>query len=217
MSWWRTAFEKVEPGQKPTKAPDELQTWTTQTVYGLVCGSVYGGYRGLQIAKTSTPSPVPTTSARHRASVFFVQESILTGARIGLFVATFSAAALAIEHWRAKDDPANYAISGGITCGLFGGAVGGWYGVLPSAAFGTVVGGVGAVARASLKPILDGIEKEKNSEAHVELEIKESINKLIDRYETGLQKYPKLMRTADEESVKRENSSDALDNDRPQQ
>lgn len=190
MSWWKIAFEKVEPGQKPAEVPEEVRTWVTQTTYGLVCGSLFGGYKGLQMAKSSTPSPVPTNSAIHRATVFFVQESILTGARVGLFVATFSTLALATERWRNRDDVLNYGIAGGMTCGLFGGGMGGWHGALPSAAFGCVFGGLGAYVRASLKPLIDSFEDKKTDKEINESRIKQSISTLINRYETQLEHDP---------------------------
>lgn len=190
MSWWKIAFEKVEPGRKPVEVPEKVQTWVTQTTYGLVFGSLYGGYKGLQIAKTSTPSPVPTKSAIHRATVFFVQESILTSARIGLFVATFSALASTTEHLRNKDDPLNYGIAGGVTCGLFGGSVGGWYGAAPSAVFGCVFGGLGAYIRATLKPLVDAFEGKHVDKEIDESQIKQSIFTLIKRYETELEHHP---------------------------
>lgn len=191
MTWWPIAFDRVEPGQQPEKIPEGIRTWTIQTITAMTASSLYGGYRGLKIAKTSAPSPVPANNALHRASIFFVRESILTSAKVGLFVATFSSLALTIEHLRKTDDPANYAVAGGVTCGLFGGAIGGWFGFFPSAAFGTALGGASALAKSSLQKIVDDAVSQLPPDSVTRDDhVKQSIEALIDRYETQLQNHP---------------------------
>lgn len=112
---------------------------------------LFGGYRGLLQARTSTPSPIPTTSARHRLAVFFVRESILTGARVGLFASVFSAVSLAAHASYGDTTPGTFAAAGALTCGLFGGAAAGRVAVPAAAGFGAVTAGALGVAQASLE------------------------------------------------------------------
>lgn len=188
MSSWRRAFERVEPGQTPGEAPKELQIWSKQSVLGLLGGMLFGGYRGLLISRTDEPSPLPANSRLHRASMFFVRESIFTGARIGLFVSTFSALVLSAHHVRGVEHPTNVAVAGGITCGLFGGAIGGWFGALRSSAFGTIISGAAAYVQEALKQISKDVPDQDVSKLDdSEIRVKETINNLITRYESNLE------------------------------
>lgn len=138
---WKDAFKSVSPGEQPPPVPPSLRLWTSQTTYGILGGMLFGGYRGLvQARDPSHPSPTPTASSRHRATAFFVRESILTGARVGLFTATFSATALVAEGLTGHTGAVSYATAGAVTCGLFAGAVGGGTVVPAAAAFGGLVG-----------------------------------------------------------------------------
>lgn len=193
MTAWRKAFERVEPGQSPVEAPEELKTWSIQTAYGFLGGSLFGGYRGLLISRTSEASPLPANNQLHRASMFFVRESLFTGARIGLFVSTFSAFALALHNVRGQEHPANFAAAGGVTCGLFGGAIGGWYGVVQGVLFGGAISGAGALVQEAAKQAANA--SNVNGSKHLddpEEKVRQAICNLIERYERNLENRPTI-------------------------
>lgn len=192
-SGWKGAFNRVQLGEKPSPAPEGLRVWTQQTVYGLLGGSILGGIRGLQVAKTDAKAPVKTVNRVHRSAVFFVQESILTGARVGLFVSLFSALVLTGATVRKREDAVNYAVAGSLTCGLFGGSIGGWAGFIPAAMFGGAVSGGGGFLQqwlveqvADSLPDVELITEEKEREH----EITEAVNLLIEKYEEQLEEHP---------------------------
>lgn len=179
---WKDAFKRVNPGEQPPPPPPALRTWTTQTTYGLLGGMLFGGYNGLMQARDpSYSSPIPTASSRHRMAAFFVRESILTGARVGLFTATFSAAALAVEGLTGQMGTVSYGTAGAITCGLFAGSVGRGVVVPASAAFGGVLGGMAGFAKQTLSGMISEQEiqgedgKEKRSVTGVVKQIEETM------------------------------------------
>lgn len=162
---WKEAFKSVRPGEEPSPAPVWLQTWTSQTVYGTAGGMLYGGYCGLQQAKNlKIPSPIPTTSTQHRMQVFFVRESILTGARLGLFTATFSAAVLLAEKCLHRSAAENHAAAGATTCGLFAAAVARGILIPAAAGFGAIAGAVAGAGTDGLKLLAAGMDKEEEPE-----------------------------------------------------
>lgn len=184
------AFKRVEPGSEPAPPPESLQTWCTQTMYGVIGGMLYGGILGLRQSRdASIASPTVTNSVAHRATVFFVRESILTGSRIGLFASMFSAVALATRHARDREDAGNFAAAGALTCGLFSGGVAGWYGVPRGAAFGAAIGGMAGFAQGYLKEI---IEVEEGQEEEMEIEEDEggSVERVVNLYQTSLESHP---------------------------
>lgn len=194
---WEDALERVEPGQVPSEAPASLRTWTSQTLYGLLGGMLFGGYRGLQQARNRvTPSPIPTTSMQHRMAVFFVRESILTGARIGVFASVFSAAALAAEAATGAPHPATYATAGALTCGLFGGAAAGRVAIPAAAGFGAVTAGAAGIAHAGLQDALDRAigeqAQEEDPEVMIETQGQEqgSVATVVQHLEENLSAHP---------------------------
>lgn len=200
---WKNALQRVEPGQVPTEAPASLRTWTSQTLYGLLGGMLFGGYRGLQQARNrATPSPIPTNSLQHRMSVFFVRESILTGARIGVFVSVFSAAALVAEAVNGGPHPATYATAGALTCSLFGGAVAGRIAVPAAAGFGAVTAGAAGAAHAGLQDALDRAigeqEQEENAEVMIETQEQGSVAAVVQHVEDSLIAHPLHIRKQDD-------------------
>lgn len=179
---WKDAFKSVNPGEQPPPAPLSLHIWTSQTVYGILGGMLFGGYRGLiQARDPSVPSPTPAVSPNHRAVAFFVRESILTGTRVGLFAATFSATALAAEGLTGHTGAVSYATAGAVTCGLFAGAVGGGVVVPAAAAFGGLVGGVAGFATQTLSGLVakqgvgEGNDDGKRSVAKIVRQIEETM------------------------------------------
>lgn len=200
MSFLKRAFERVEPGQQPTSAPQELQTWTKQTMSGLFGGFVFGAYRGLLQSRTSAASPIPANSNAHRTAMFIVRDGIFTGARIGLFVSMFSALAIAAHqmHDDGKEQPADYATAGAVTCGLFGGAMNGWRAALPGVIFGSVVSGMAAYAQETLKDVAtdgDGMihgdgNGSVSEENETEKRVGETVDMLIARFDVSQQTHP---------------------------
>lgn len=186
--------------------------WSRQTAVGLLGGMFFGGYRGLLKSRTSEPSPIPANSVVHRAALFVVREGIFTGARIGLFVSLFSALSLTAHHVVGREHVANFAAAGAITCGLFGAAFAGpRRGLLPAVAFGGAVSGMAAFTQQMLQQKVGHMpEKETttatvvnangvNVEEYVNLDgdkmddeekVKDTIDRLIDRFESNLEKFP---------------------------
>lgn len=200
---WNEALQRVEPGQVPASAPLSLRTWTSQTFYGLCGGMLFGGYRGLQQARNpSIPSPTPAASAQHRMAAFFVRESILTGARVGVFVSIFSAAALTAEGVLGSSRPASYAAAGALTCGLFGGATAGWVAVPAAAAFGAFTSGAAGAAHVALedatKREIDCVEKPELAHSTEE----SPVTAVIHEIEENLQNHP--LRTAESNTSDRD-------------
>lgn len=190
------AFQRVEPGQAAPAPPKSLQTWTQQTMHGLLGGMLYGGYRGLRQSRNpSIPSPIQHVHPAQRAAAFFVRESILTGSRVGLFVSVFSAAAIALQEHRSVDDFANYAAAGAVTCGLFGAGVGGWAACLPAGAFGAFTAGGGKMLHERLGELVTSMD-EGASEEKVEEKVEEpvgSVERVINMYEASLAAHPLRM------------------------
>lgn len=191
---WKAALERVEPGQVPPDAPESLRIWTSQTLYGLLGGTLFGGYRGLiQARNPSVPSPIRTTSVRHRLAVFFVRESILTGARIGVFASLFSAVALAAEAYYGAAHPATFATAGALTCGLFGGATAGRVVVPAAAGFGAVTAGAAGYAHAGLQDALDRAAQEEQQGSLDIIDEKQeqsSVEAVVQQLEQSLNAHP---------------------------
>lgn len=187
---WRDAFKTVKPGHEPKAAPPLLGIWTSQTLYGLLGGMLFGGYRGLtQSRDPKIPSPTPTNSVRHRMAVFFVRESIMTGARVGVFVSIFSGAALIVESALGPSRSASYAAAGALTCGLFGGATAGWVSVPVAAGFGAVTAGAAGLAHAALE---DAVQTSGGEETSLE-EGGPSVLSVIQTLEESLENRPNQM------------------------
>lgn len=205
---WRDAFQPVEPGQEPKAAPLSLRTWTSQTLYGLLGGMLFGGYRGLQQSRDSKiPSPTPTTSAHHRMAVFFVRESILTGARVGIFVSIFSAAALVAEAALGPSRPANYAAAGAVTCGLFGGATAGWVAVPTAAGFGAVTAGAAGFAHAALEDVADRAGVQEVVDVPVDVVEESPVSRVIRSLEESMENRPKQIDKDSESNMDRNDPS----------
>lgn len=150
-------FRRVAPGEKPPGPPRELKQWSSQTMSALLVGMIYGGHRGLVEARSphgtldrQPGEPAAFQNHRQRAAAYFVRGSILSGARVGSFVALLSAVTLAGDHYLAFEkrdtpEPAALAIGAGTACGLFGGSIGGWRSALTAGSFGIVSGGIAGI------------------------------------------------------------------------
>lgn len=197
------------------EAPKDLKMWSRQTAVGFLGGMFFGGYRGLLKSRTSEPSPIPANSVVHRAALFVVREGIFTGARIGLFVSLFSALSLTGHRLVGREHVGSFAAAGAITCGLFGAAFAGpRRGLLPAAAFGGGVSGLAAFTQQMLQQKVDQQQQQEegetaaptvvngngvNVEEYVsfdgdtmddEEKVKDTIDRLIDRFESNLDKFP---------------------------
>jgi hypothetical protein len=94
-------------------------------------------------------------NVRHRAATFAVQNGVLMGARTGSFVALLSGTALLAESMRGVSDPWNVGGAGALTCGIFGGALGGWRAAAGTAVFGAATGGLLALAQEKLYSVAE--------------------------------------------------------------
>ena len=140
---WKDAFSRVPEGESAGQAPRNLRVWTSQTLNGFLGGLLFGGYRGLVLARDErNSSPVPVRTRYERAAVFFVQEGVFTGARVGLFVSAVSAFALLAQSMRGTDDPLNLATAGALVTGAFGAANAGKMAFAPAAGFGALAAGL---------------------------------------------------------------------------
>lgn len=194
------------------EAPEDLKMWSKQTAVGLLGGMFFGGYRGLLKSRTSEPSPIPANSVVHRTTLFVVREGIFTGARIGLFVSLFSALSLTAHRVIGREHVASYSAAGAITCGLFGAAFAGpRRGLLPAAAFGGAVSGMAAFTQQMLNAKAAHMQEQEKITGKVvndngenvgeyvnldgdqmddEEKVKETIDRLINRFESNLDKFP---------------------------
>lgn len=222
-SSWRTAFERVQPGDRVPEPPAGLKTWTSQTFNGIFLGTFLGGYRGVVLSRSSAPSPIPVNSHVHRTATFVVRESILTGARVGVFMSLFSATALAANGF-GMASPGDYAIGGGLTCGLFAGALGGFRTAIPTAGFGATVGALAGVAQSF---VMDWAEKLKATETESKQQSGEQlaiceededkqrgaelVHKVISRYEQGLSRNLEDSQTGNNDELEPNVTSAAVD------
>ena len=195
--WIRDAFRRVEYGTAPPPIPPEISTFVSQTSYAALGGFMIGGYRGIYLARDKTlKSPVPTHTPGHRAAVFFVNEGLSMGGRMGGFVALFSLTALLAAEARAamdpskmlqsKEDACDLGCAGGVT-GLILGARG--FGAIRGAGFGALFGGFGG----ALKGVIEGVLREHEEKLVVaddEAEEKEeeigSVKRVVQMYEERL-------------------------------
>jgi hypothetical protein len=150
---WTAYFRPVAPGGTAVPPPAGLALWSSQTGHATLFGFLLGGISGLRAARAAPPAKAASegfVNARHRVATYFVREGVLLGARTGAFVALLSGSALIIEGIRGVSHPLNFSCAGALTCGLFGGAIGGWRAAAGSGLFGAASGGVLAVAHNKL-------------------------------------------------------------------
>lgn len=190
----KEAFRRVEPGEEPPAAPEWLQTWSSQTTYGVFGGMLFGGYRGLIMSRNeqlSTP-PGAAAKAQHRAAAFFVRESILTGSRIGLFVSFFSGLALSIQSYSPYSRTTNYAATGALTCGIFAGGAAGLKVIIPAAGFGGATAATAAAVQELLTQAVNNFEDSEQSDQKMTDACEQlgSVALVIKRYEDKLDEHP---------------------------
>ena len=195
----KDAFRRVQPGEKAPAAPEWLQTWSSQTTYGLFGGMLFGGYRGLLMSRNqqlSTP-PGAAAKAQHRAAAFFVRESILTGSRVGLFVSFFSGLALAIQSYSSYPRTVNYATTGALTCGFFAGATAGLKVIIPAAGFGAATAAAAAGVQELLSQAVQQFEDNQQLDQHLTDSDEKigSVALVVKRYEQKLNEHPLRIRS----------------------
>jgi hypothetical protein len=157
-SSWSIYFRPLAPGEEAPPPPAELALWSSQTGHAVLFGLLFGGWTGLRAAGAATSASAASEgflNVRHRAATFTVRNGVLVGARTGSFVALLSGSALLAESLRGVSDPWNVCGAGALTCGIFGGAVGGWRAAAGTAVFGAATGGLLALGQDKLYSVAE--------------------------------------------------------------
>ncbi|KAK4533478.1 hypothetical protein CCYA_CCYA17G4360 [Cyanidiococcus yangmingshanensis] len=99
---FREYFRPRRDGESLPPIPESLSLWGKRTVWGILGGAALGFTQGLQRARLGKAYPMPANVAAkpaQRLSFFVTQGIITSSARLGLFVAIYSAVDLGVRQW----------------------------------------------------------------------------------------------------------------------